>query len=260
MPLTEPGVASDEAHPQESTYISLVLPAFNEEENIEEAVVQAIPPLEAISPSWEIVIVNDASTDATADVAESLALRYPGRVRVLHLRRNGGLGTAMRTGFEHARGEILVYCDSDLPFDMDAIREAHDVLLADEADLVAGYRDGRERDGLRRMLYTRVYNALFRVVLGIRVRDVNCPLKLFRRDILATTSLQSAGVFIDGELLALTRRGGFEIAQLPVRYTSRVRGTSTLARPSVIVETLREMVLFRTGRLRGKPAPVAVRA
>lgn len=241
-------------------YVSLILPAYNEEENIEQAVASAIPPLESISPDWEIVIVNDASTDATPELAEAIAARHPDRIQVLHFADNRGLGTGMRTGFEHARGQVLIYCDSDLPFEMSALRDAHDLLLERRVDLVNGYRANRGADSPRRRFYTGAYNVLVRAVLGIRVRDVNCPLKLFRREILEAESLQSNGSFIDAELLARARRGGFRIAELPVRYTPRVRGTSTLARPSVIVGILREMALFRVGRLRGRPASLVAAA
>ena len=230
-------------------YISLVLPAYNEEENIEDAVAQAVPALERISERWELLIVNDASTDRTALLADRLAAAYPGRLRVLHYAHNHGLGGALRGGFAAAHGQILAYCDSDLPFDMSALVEAHDLLLREEVDLVAAYRFNREDEGLRRLVYSRVYNALIRTLFGLRVLDVNFSLKMFRREVLARAPLYSDGSFIDVELLARARAEGFRIAQFGVHYTPRVRGVSTLARPAVIVDILRELALYRVGRL-----------
>lgn len=238
--------------------ISLVLPAYNEEENLEEAVGQALPHLRAISPSWEVVLVNDASTDGTAEVAERLAAEHGGRVVPVHHGQNLGLGGAIRTGFATARGEVVVYCDSDLPFDMRALREAYDLLQERGVDLVVGNRGVRREDPAFRRLYTRGYNALVGALLGLRVRDVNCPLKMVRRAVLERVPLVSTGSFIDAELLARARAAGFSMAELDVVYTPRVRGTSTLARPSVILGILRDLALYKLGLLRPSAAPAVL--
>lgn len=237
-------------------YISLVLPAYNEEENIEEAVRRAIPPLEAISARWEIVLVNDASVDRTPELADGLARRWPGQVRVIHHRENRGLGGALRSGFYAAHGEFLAYCDSDLPFEMTSLHQAYEVLQEEQADLVCGYRFDRGTEGWHRLLYSFIYNHLVRLVFGLRVRDVNFSLKLFRRTILEVGGLHSTGSFIDVELLAQAHRNGYRIAQLGVVYTPRTRGISTLSRPSVILGILREMMRYRAGRLAASEPPV----
>lgn len=236
-------------------YISLVLPAYNEEDNIEEAVRLAIPPLEAISARWEIVLVDDASCDRTPEIADRLALAWPGRVHVVHHRQNQGLGGALRSGFYAARGELLAYCDSDLPFDMMALYRAYEVMQEQKADLVAGFRFDRGSEGWHRLLYSFVYNHLVRLVFGLRVRDVNFSLKLFRRAVFDEGGLHSRGSFIDVELLAQAHRNGYRVVQLGVVYTPRTRGTSTLSRPSVILDILREMIRYRAGRL-AAPEPL----
>lgn len=230
-------------------YVSLVMPAYNEEDNLAEAVRQAVPALEAISPRWEIVLVNDASSDRTPEIADAIAEAWPRQVQVVHHERNQGLGGALRSGFYSARGDLLAYCDSDLPFEMSALVQAHQVMQAERADLVAGFRFSRDTEGWRRELYSFVYNRLVRLVFGLRVRDVNFSLKLFRRAVLEAGGLHSRGSFIDVELLAQAQRNGFRIAQMGVTYTPRTRGISTLSRPSVILGILHEMVLYRTGRL-----------
>src|SRR5690606_28502087 len=153
--------------------ISLVMPAYNEEENLPVAVERARAPLSAISDRWEVVLVNDGSADQTGPIADTLARADP-RVRAVHHAQNRGLGGALVTGFGAARGEVLAYCDADLPFDLWDLKAAYDLMQREGADVVAGYRLAREGDGLRRRLYTAVYNGIVRAALGLRVRDVNC--------------------------------------------------------------------------------------
>ncbi|HYE96192.1 MAG TPA: glycosyltransferase family 2 protein [Rubricoccaceae bacterium] len=232
--------------------VSLVLPAFNEAGNLEEAVAQAVPPLESITRAWEIVVVNDASTDGTGALADRLAAAHPGRVRPIHHETNKGLGGAIRSGFAAARGRVVIYTDADLPFDMRALADAYRHFEASGADVLAGYREGRD-DGLRRRLYSSVYNGLIRLALGIPVRDVNFALKMVRRDVLQRLALESDGSFIDAELLARARRAGFRFTEYGVRYTPRTRGTSTLSRPSVILRILADLVRFRMRTFRLRP-------
>ena len=240
-------------------YLSLVLPAYNEEENLDEAVSKAVPHLRAVSAAWEIVVVNDASTDRTAEVAGRLAAEYEGRVRPVHHRYNLGLGGAIRTGFAAARGEVVVYCDSDLPFEMHAIHRAHDLMRDAGVDLVVGHRVGRAEDGPLRRVYTRGYNLLVGGFLGLQVRDVNCPLKMLRREVIERIRLASVGSFIDAEILVRAQAAGFTIAELEVVYTPRVRGTSTLARPSVVAGILRDLARYKLGLLeRAEPAALPV--
>ncbi|NNF59599.1 MAG: glycosyltransferase family 2 protein, partial [Rhodothermaceae bacterium] len=220
------------------------MPAYNEEENLPEAVQQAVDPLASIDAAWEIVLVNDASTDDTARVAEALAGQYPGQVHVVHHPTNQGLGGALCSGFGAAQGTVFAYCDADLPFDMTVLQKAYAILERDEADVVVGHRLKRE-EGWRRALYTAVYNRLVNTLFDLDVRDVNCPLKVFRRAVFDREGLHSTGSFIDAELLARAHRNGFRIAELGVAYTPRTRGISTLSRPSVIVGILRELLQYR---------------
>lgn len=236
-------------------YLSLVLPAYNEEENISEAVSQAVVNLERITPDWEIVLVNDASTDSTGALAEQLAASHGGRMRVLHLKTNSGLGGALRVGFASARGGLIAYCDSDLPFDMATFIRAHEKLIEDKADLICGYRTNRSDEGIKRLLYSRAYNLLIRKTFGLAVTDVNFALKLFRREVFERANLKSTGSFVDVELQARAREEGFKTSEIGVVYTPRTRGTSTLARPAVIIDILREMALYKIGKLPPSPMP-----
>ena len=229
--------------------ISIVYPMYNEEENIHAAVAEATEVLAPLTEgSYEIVIVNDASTDRTGEIADEMAAADP-HIRVVHHEVNRTLGGSIKSGFEHSRGDLVLYMDADLPCDVGHIREALPQMK--HADVVIGYRTNRH-EGAKRWLYTRVYNGLVRCLLGVSVKDVNCSFKLFKREVIAAIHLRSEGSFIDAEMLAETQRRGFKIAQIPVVYKARVAGESTLARPGVIVKILSEFYEYLRRRRQEK--------
>ena len=230
--------------------VSLVLPAYNEEENLAEAVAEAGAALARVDPSWEIVVVNDGSADATAAVADRLARERPGHVRAVHFAANRGKGAALKTGLRAARAPIVAFTDADLPFDMEALGRAHARLVETGADLVAGYRTNRERYSLKRRIYSGTYNALVRALLGLPYDDVGFALKLMRREVFERAEIQSDGGFADVELIARAHRAGARIERVGVAFTPRVRGTSTMASPASVAGIVWDMVRFRLGRLR----------
>jgi glycosyltransferase involved in cell wall biosynthesis len=161
---------------------------------------------------------------------------------VVHHPQNRKLGGCLKTGFAESRGELILYTDADLPFDMDEARKAVRLLRIYEADIVSAYRFDRTGEGARRAVYSYVYNHLIRTLLGLRVRDVNFACKLLRRRVLDHIELHSEGSFIDVELLARAQRLGFQIVQFGVDYFPRTRGISTLSSNSVILQIVREML------------------
>ena len=224
--------------------ISIVYPMYNEEENIHQAVEMAQRELgKATDGNYEIVIVNDASTDRTGEISEELAAADP-RIKPVHHQVNRTLGGSIRTGFAHATGDIVIYMDADIPCDLAHVHEA--LPKFEDADVVLGYRTNRH-EGILRWLYTRTYNLMVRLLLGVRVRDVNSAFKLFKREAIAAMDLRSEGSFIDAEMLSEAKRHGFRFAEIPVVFIPRRAGESTLARPGVIVKIIREFwrYLFR---------------
>ena len=213
---------------------------FNEEAYIRRAVEAARAVLEAELPDWEIVIVDDASTDATPALADAIA-RDDARVRVLHNPVNRRLGGALRAGYEAATKDLVFYTDADLPIDLRELPRAVRLLEYQEADVVAGYRFDRTSEGLVRAVYTFCYNHLIRTLFGLRIRDVNFAFKLFRRSVLDRFPLTSTGSFIDAEFLLRARKAGCPIIQIGLDYFPRTRGTSTLASVPVILAILRDM-------------------
>jgi glycosyltransferase involved in cell wall biosynthesis len=224
--------------------ISLVYPMFNEEENIDRAVHFAEAVLSGITPDYEIIIVNDASTDRSPEIADALA-RSNGCIKVFHHARNLKLGGALRTGFSKATKELIFYCDSDLPVDLLELTRAVRIMEFTNSDVVSAFRFDRTAEGLIRTVYSVVYNLLIRFLFPLRVKDINFSFKLFKREMLDKVVLESEGSFIDAELLIKSKLHGFKITQFGVDYFPRNRGLSTLASPDVIIKMIQELVAFR---------------
>lgn len=225
--------------------LTIFFPAFNEAAGLERTVAVALEVgSDLVSAgdvaSFEVLIIDDASTDATPSIADGLADRHA-EVRVVHHAHNRRLGGSIRTGLAEARGDYVVYTDADLPFDLAEIGTALRLMRHQDADVVSAYRHHRMSEGARRLVYSYAYNSLIHVVVGLRCRDVNFAAKLIRREVIEQITLRSEGSFIDVELLAKAERRGFRIVQIGVDYFPRSRGTSTLSSVGVIAHMLREM-------------------
>lgn len=225
--------------------VTFFFPLWNEEETIRQTVDAARREGQRIidlgqAADYEILLVDDASTDATGALADELA-EEDSRIRVVHHAKNRKLGGALKTGFHEARGDVVLYTDADLPFDLRDVEKAIRLLGYYDAHIVSAYRFDRIGEGPRRTTYSFVYNQLVRATLGLRIRDVNFAFKLIRREVLEQIELQSESSFIDVELLAKAERLGFKIVQFGVDYFPRTRGVSTLSSTAVIRALLQEM-------------------
>lgn len=151
----------------------------------------------------------------------------------------------MKSGFEAATGDLVLYTDADLPFDMHDVHKAIRLLRYYDADVVSAYRFDRTGEGWVRTVYSSLYNGLVRVLFGVRFRDINFAFKLCRTSIFDKVTLRSEGSFIDAELIVKAKRHGFEVIQFGVDYFPRTRGVSTLSSPAVIAKILREAFSLR---------------
>lgn len=233
--------------------ISLFFPAWNEQDYVERAVERALPVLRRLTSDFELIIVNDASSDRTGELAELLAARHP-EVRVIHHATNRKLGGALRTGLSASTKEVVVYSDIDLPFDLNELERALHLMAYLEADMVCAFRLDRTSEGARRIAYSFAYNLLIRSLFGVRVKDVNFSFKVIHRRVLEALELRSEGSFIDAELVVKALRRGFRVFQMGVDYFPRTRGVSTLATPSVIGKLLFELAALH-GETRHPGAP-----
>jgi glycosyltransferase involved in cell wall biosynthesis len=229
--------------------LSIFYPMWNEEEYIERALTAGRRACEQLVSTgdigdYELIVVDDASTDGTGPIADRLAAEDP-RVRVVHHPRNRKLGGAIKTGFATATGDVILYTDADLPFDMAELPRAVRLLREYDADIVSAYRFDRTGEGYLRSIYTFVYNLLIRTLFDVKARDINFAFKLCRARVFDHVELRSEGSFIDAELVIRATRLGYEMLQFGVDYFPRTRGVSTLSSPSVITTILREMWQLR---------------
>lgn len=234
--------------------LSIFFPMWNEEAYIERAVGYAKAECELLTAAgeildYELIVVDDCSTDRTPELADALAAA-DSHVVVVHHPVNRKLGGSMKTGFATASGDLVLYSDADLPFDMAEVTRAVRLMRLYEADVVSAYRHDRTGEGLSRAIYTFFYNVLIRRLFGVRMRDINFAFKLCRRRIFDHITLQSEGSFIDAELIIRTRKLGYDVIQFGVDYFPRTRGESTLASVAVIKKIIREMFSLRK-ELRG---------
>ena len=229
--------------------LSVFFPMWNEQDYIVRAVDAAREECDDLIASgdiadYEVIVVDDASTDRTGEIAADLAARDP-RVKVVTHTENRKLGGSMKSGFEAATGDLVLYTDADLPFDMHDVHKAMRLLRYYDADVVSAYRFDRTGEGWVRTVYSSLYNAMVRVLFGVRFRDINFAFKLCRTRIFDKVVLRSEGSFIDAELIVKAKRHGFEVIQFGVDYFPRTRGVSTLSSPTVIAKILREAFSLR---------------
>jgi glycosyltransferase involved in cell wall biosynthesis len=221
--------------------VSVVMPMFNEEESIEHALEYVVAGLESYGGDYEVVVVDDASTDRSAALVERAAAANP-RIHMERHEVNRKLGAALRTGFAAAAKDLVLYMDADLPFDPHEIARAVRVLQLTRADVIAGYRFDRTGEGFKRTVYSYFYNTLIGLLFGWPHRDINFSFKLVRREVLRAVELRSEGSLIDAEMIVKAKNLGFVIQQMGVDYFPRSRGQSTLSSPGVIFKILRELV------------------
>lgn len=221
--------------------LSIVLPAFNEEANVEAAIAEATAAAERLVAEHEIVVVDDGSADSTAARVRRLA-EADARIRLVEHERNRGYGEALRSGFLASRLEFVFFTDADLQFDMGELA----LLLpyVGIVDVVAGYRINRQ-DTLVRRINGHAWNLLVRVLFYVPVRDIDCAFKLFHRRVLGDVDIESVGAMVNTELMVKLGRGGASVVEVGVHHRPRRAGVARGANLRVIATALREIVRMR---------------
>ncbi len=230
--------------------LSYFFPAHNEADNLRGLVEEALAALPHLAETFEVIVVDDGSRDETPRIADELAAG-DARVRVVHHAHNRGYGAALRSGFAAASHDLIAFTDGDRQFRVEDLGRLLDRLAAGGVDVVAGYRIKRA-DPLVRTLYARAYRLANLVLFGLRVRDVDCACKVFRRDALAGISVESNGAFFSAELLIKLRRAGRRVVEVGVPHYPRTAGSPTGAKPQVVFRAMRD---FWSLRLRLWAAP-----
>jgi glycosyltransferase involved in cell wall biosynthesis len=235
------------SHMATREFVSVLVPLLNEEESVSH-LVDAVRDALAGLAGWELILVDDGSTDRTRDIVALIAGDDP-RVRMVALARNYGQSTAMQAGFDHARGEVVVTMDGDLqndPRDIPMLLEK----LSEGYDLVAGYRIRRQDKFVTRKIPSWIANRIIRWITGVPIRDNGCSLKAYRKELLGGMRLYSEMHRFIPALAAST--GGARIAEVGVRHHPRVHGHSKygLARIFRVLADLLTIKMIRSFRLR----------
>ena len=229
--------------------ISVIFPAFNEEANIRCTIETAIKVLPKVATRWEVIVVDDGSNDGTALICDQLKTRYP-EVKVIHHQQNRGYGAALKSGIMSANYDLVFFSDSDGQFDFNELQQL--ICWAEDFDIIAGYRAKRE-DPFYRRLNALGWNVLVRLVLGIKIRDIDCAFKLFRRSVFDHIQIRCVGAMVNTEILAQATRLGMRIRQVKVSHFPRRYGKQSGANPRVIAVAFRELCLLWRKLRRVKP-------
>lgn len=216
---------------------SIVLPAYNEETNISKSVDEAASFAKKRFDDFEIIVVDDGSTDRTAAVLRAMAETHQ-NLRVISHPKNLGYGATVWDGLRASRGELVFFTDSDLQFDLNDL----DLFLKEikTHDAVIGYRQ-RRSEGLIRKLNALLWRAFVRMLLKVRARDIDCAFKLFRLKAICDIEILSSGATFSAELLYRLNKKGSKIKELPVKHFKRRSGAPTGAKLSVIKKSLKEI-------------------
>jgi len=226
----------------EALSISVFFPCYNEQENVGRTVEQVLTVLEKTATDFEVIIVDDGSSDSTGKIADEIAVRNS-RVKVVHHPTNLGYGAALRSGFKAATKELVFYTDGDGQFD---INEMPPLLpLIEQYDIVSCYRLNR-RDSFLRRINGWCWTKLVCLLFGMRFQDIDCAFKLYKREIFDNIKLSSTGALIDAEILARAVRKGYTVIQKGVHHYPRTAGAQTGAKLRVILRGFKELFKLRT--------------
>jgi len=215
--------------------------AYNEERTLEGIVRQVVAVCDDLDVGYEVVVIDDGSTDATPAIAGALAEELP-QVRHLRHLRNQGSGMAIRSGIAAARGECIIYVPADGQFDVGEIGRFLEA--AEHADIVVGARESRSDYTPFRLASSRTFLVLVRLLFGTDVQDVNW-VHLWHRRVFERISVRSRGVFLLEEILVRGERRGLTVAEVDSAYRPRAGGAATGGNPRTILKTVKEMAMLR---------------
>ena len=221
--------------------ISVFFPCYNEAANVANTMHKAIAVLEKVTSDYEIIVVDDGSTDGTGQIADQLAAANP-HIKAVHHPKNRGYGGAVQSGIRASTKNFIFYTDGDGQFDMGEMPAL--LPLMEQYDIVACWRINRQDSWIRKLnawCWTRLVNFVF----DMQIRDVDCAFKLCKRQIFDTMKLRSTGALISAEILARAVRKGYKVTQKGVHHYPRTAGVQTGAKLSVIIRAFKELFKLR---------------
>lgn len=221
--------------PTTASSISAFFPAFNDAENLRVQIPRAIEILRQLTRDFEIIVVDDGSTDATSDVLDFFRSQLPA-LRVVRHPHNLGYGAALQSGFSHATKDLIFYTDGDCQYD---VRELEKLLqkMSVDVDVVNGFKINRA-DAAHRAVVGRLYHRLVKTFFRLRVRDVDCDFRLIRRKAMEAISLTSRTGAICVDLMCQIERSGCRVVEVPVNHFPRLHGKSQFFRVGPVARTM----------------------
>lgn len=220
--------------------ITIFFPAHNEEANVKQAIDSILTIAPTLTDDYEVIVVNDGSTDRTEQFARAY-VENNGHVRLINHPTNFGYGAALQSGFRNATKDFVFYTDGDLQFDINELPDFWK--MRHEADMICGYRVDR-KDPFVRIVYAGIYNLLLRVLFDLRMKDVDCAFKLYKRKIFDNIKMEAKGALIDAEVVIRALDQGFSMKERGVHHFPRVAGEQSGGNFKVIMRAGKELVAF----------------
>lgn len=225
--------------------VSFFCPAYNDAGNLPELIPTVSEFLSKYAEKYEIVIIEDGSPDKTGEVADDLATKYP-NVRVIHHIKNLGYGRTLKHGFLDAKYDYVMYTDGDNQYN---VKEFGDYLsLLGDSDILHGYVTEKAVSTARK-IQSSIFNFIVKVIFFTNVKDVNCSMKIYKKEVLNSIKIESNSAFIDAEMILKAKRKGFNVAYFPVTHYERATGLASGSKPNIVIGTIIDMIKFRFGLL-----------
>ena len=230
--------------------LSFVLPMYNESANILTTVDTICNIAEELTNDYEVVIVDDASTDNSAQIVQDIS-KTNLAIKFFRLEKNTKFGGAFSKGFKSATKDVIVYMDSDLPVGIEDIKAS--IPFVRENDIVTGYSKVNKGDTINRKIISGIYNLMVQTLFGLNVRDINSGYKIVKKEVVDDLDFISKSPFIDVELFIHAKKHNFKVRQYPLIFLSRTGGKSHIARIPVILATFLDMIKVRVVLWKKKP-------
>ncbi|MFA5880499.1 MAG: glycosyltransferase family 2 protein [Candidatus Margulisiibacteriota bacterium] len=222
--------------------LSVFLPTYNEEENISATVLNTKKVLEEIAETWELIIVNDGSSDGTVGVVQNL-IKGDNRIKIINHKINHGYGSTLRSGFYGSKYKWIAFTDSDGQFDFSEITKFIEKQKEANADLVIGYYKKRQVSKFK-IITSKMWEIMVVILFGLKVHDIDCGFKLISRKVIDMIPHMESerGAFISSELLIKAKNKGFKIVEVPVTHYPRTKGTGTGRNLNVILKSFLDLL------------------
>jgi glycosyltransferase involved in cell wall biosynthesis len=221
--------------------ISVFFPCYNEGNNIGKLLTNSLKFLPTISYEYEVIVVDDGSSDSTLKIAQKFSRENP-HVKTVHHENNKGYGAALRSGFEKCSNDYIFFTDGDNQFDITEMTKLLPYIK--DYDIVTGFRLKR-KDNFIRKINEFSFNRLVRLLFGLKIRDLNCAFKIYKKEVIKSLKLRSSLAFINSEILIRAKKKGFTIKEVGITHYPRKWGAQTGANIKVIIGSLYELFRLR---------------